>query len=272
MLMGRRPAGQVGVWVALAVSLVGAASAAAPVGPPTGLGDPAPAVGVEPARRSDRLESRPLGPARQETAQTDRRADTSPAGGSTARTVMALAVVIGAIFGARFVIRALTRGAGGLAAQIGPAGRAPSGVLTVLARYPVARGQTLVLLQMNGRVLLLSQSSHGFATLAEISDPREVADLIRRARDEEGSSLSARFSALLKRLEREPTDGAEHLIGRGPTTVSQALRMFPETRRDGRLSDARAGTKTGVAAGHQSGVEALAAIRRRLADLEGAGP
>lgn len=118
------------------------------------------------------------------------------------RTAGALTIVLGAIWATRWVLRKLAM-SGGLAGQLGAGGRAPSGVLEVLARYPVGRGQTLVLLRMDRRVLLLSQTSQGFSTLAEVSEAEEVASLLVRTRDEEGDSLSSRFSSVLRSMERD---------------------------------------------------------------------
>ncbi len=183
----------------------------------------------------------------------------SPLGDSSmSRTILSLAAVITLIFATRSVVRRLAARTGGMAAQLGPAGRAPSGVLTVLARYPVARGQSLVLLKMDQRVLLLSQSSEGFRTIAEATDPDEVASLIIRTRDEEGESLAAKFTSMLKRFERDPEFGDRSGIpSRTPTTVEAALRLFPETRPTTRRTPATAGA------------DRLAAIRARLASMDG---
>lgn len=129
---------------------------------------------------------------------------TRPRFGGIAQTVGALAVVIGLILILRFVFVKLSGTAGGIRAQLGAAGKAPSGVLFVLGRYPVSRGMSLVLLQLDQRVLLLSQTSAGFHTLAELSDPSEVASIIQKTRDESGESLSAKFSGMLKQFERDP--------------------------------------------------------------------
>ncbi|TVQ62795.1 MAG: hypothetical protein EA379_04820 [Phycisphaerales bacterium] len=121
------------------------------------------------------------------------------------RTAGALAVVIGLVLLLRTAMRRVALGSGSVAGQLGAGGRAPSGVLTVLARYPVARGQTLVLLRMDRRVLLLNQTAAGFATLAEVTDPEEVASLLIKTRDDEGDSMAQRFGVLLRRMERDPS-------------------------------------------------------------------
>jgi flagellar biogenesis protein FliO len=126
-------------------------------------------------------------------------------GGWGVRTALALAAVLGLIVLCKLAfVRVTRRGGGTLASQLGASGRAPSGLLSVLARYPIARGSTLVLLRLDRRVLLLSQTGQGFTTLAEIDDPEEVATLIMRAEDEEGASLTRRFRTLLTQSERDP--------------------------------------------------------------------
>ena len=82
-------------------------------------------------------------------------------------------------------------------------GRAPSGILEVLGRYPMAGGPTLMLLRVDRRVLLLSQarasrlSGATLSTLAEFEDVDQVASLLAQARDARDESISARFGSLL---------------------------------------------------------------------------
>ena len=121
------------------------------------------------------------------------------------RTGGALTLVLSLIFALRGAVQAAARRAGGgLTSALGPGGRAPSGVLSVLGRYPVGKGATLVLLQLDRRVLLLSQTSSGFSTLCELTDADEVASIVRKTADDEGASLSKRFSSMLRRFESDP--------------------------------------------------------------------
>ncbi len=89
------------------------------------------------------------------------------------KTAGALSLVLGLIFILQYWLR---KRSGGWATGA----RRPSGVLEVLARFPVGRQQTLVLLKMDRRVLLLHQSAGAMTTLAEVNDPHEVASLISR--------------------------------------------------------------------------------------------
>lgn len=120
------------------------------------------------------------------------------------RTAGALALVVGLMLLCKKFFLKLSMSGGGVASQLGAGGRAPSGVLEVLARYPVSRGHTLVLLKMDRRILLLGHSSSGFTTLSEINDADEVASLLLKTRDEEGETMTARFNALLRGMERDP--------------------------------------------------------------------
>lgn len=162
---------------------------------------------------SSNPEDRPLGGSRSEGRGGDGSVPTSGAGKSRSsiadnwllRTGGALALVVTLAVALRGLIRRAARSGGGLLAQLGPGGRAPSGVLEVLGRYPVARGQTLVLLRLDRRVLLTCQTSSGFTTLCQLTDPDDVASILIKTRDEDGESMAARFNALLRDMERDPS-------------------------------------------------------------------
>lgn len=170
------------------------------------------------------------------------------------RTLGALGAVLGLIVLARWVIRRVSQRTGGLLGQLGAGGRAPSGVLEVLGRFPVGRGQSLVLLRLDRRVLLLSQSSQGFTTLTEIDDPQDVASLVVKTADDESASLAARFRSILSGFERDPSLGVEVEEVGGPTT----LRLARRRRED--VVEVRS---------EAAGRDAAASIRRRLAQLRG---
>jgi flagellar biogenesis protein FliO len=169
-------------------------------------------------------ESKPLGSA------TERRPlgatpDTAVKSGESLvwwlRTALALAVVLTLIGALKIMYTRLARRGGTLAASLGAAGRAPSGVLEVLGRYPISRGHSLVLLRCDRRVLLLGQSAAGFRTLAEMSDTDDVASILTKTRDEEGTSMSQRFAQVIKDLERDPATIADERIT-GPTPIVRA--------------------------------------------------
>lgn len=129
-------------------------------------------------------------------------AETTGVGTLTAMAVP-LAVVVGVILVAAMIFKRAIKSGGSLAAAIGAGGRAPAGLLEVLGRYPIARGQTLVLLKVDQRVLLLSQTQAtrghcgGFATLSEITDPGDVASILAKVGESEASGPASRFNAML---------------------------------------------------------------------------
>lgn len=118
------------------------------------------------------------------------------------RVLGALAIVVGLLLLARTFLRR----AGGVL----PGGSRPSGVVEILARYPVARGQELILLKLARRIVLLHHSGSTMTALTEMTDPDEVAALL--ARMEAGSSErnAAKFRAALEEFQAEH----DRLLGR----------------------------------------------------------
>lgn len=118
------------------------------------------------------------------------------------RVLGALAIVVGLLLLARTFLRR----AGGVL----PGGARPSGVVEILARYPVARGQELILLKLARRIVLLHHSGSTMTALTEMTAPDEVAALL--ARMEAGSSErnAAKFRAALEEFQAEH----DRLLGR----------------------------------------------------------
>jgi len=208
------------------------------------VSDQRPASPPPPSPVSAALETRPLGRAAAPAVESVRPGATGP--GGWLRVTVALGAVIALIFALRFILKRAAMRTGGLAAQLGAAGRAPSGVLEVLGRFPVARGQTLVLLRLDRRILLISQTTTGMTTLAEVSDPEEIASLITRTRDDEGASAAARFNAILRNLERDPDTALAPALP-APLREPERVPLDPDDSED-----------------------PVAAIRRRLVGLKGA--
>lgn len=128
-------------------------------------------------------------------------------------SALPLGVVLVVIVGAACLFRKAVRSGGSLAASLGAAGRAPAGLLEVLGRYPVSRGQTLVLLRVDQRVLLLSQcqpvrgDAGRFSTLCEMSDPADVASILTKVSETEGTGPASRFNQLLAEADGEHRGG-----------------------------------------------------------------
>lgn len=133
------------------------------------------------------------------------------------RTGVALSGVLLLIVVLATIARALARKNGTLASALG-ASRAPSGIIEILGRYPLARGQTLLLLKLDRRILLVGQTHSrlrggqgSLATLADISDAEDVASILLRAQDDESARTAARFKSLLDRFDRDHNPGIEEV-------------------------------------------------------------
>jgi hypothetical protein len=206
-------------------------------------------------------ESRSLGaPPASAAADT---ADAAP-GVSGWRTSAALGGVIALAVVAAGIVRIVARRNGGLLSSISAGGKAPSGIMEVLGRYPVGRGSTLVLLKLDRRILLLSQSSTGrfgaggaFSTLTEITDPEEVGSILVKTRDDDGDSMAERFRTILGKQER----------GLDVEEQSSARRTVRNTGGDRvEIWDDRSGIPV-VDLTRQQGAGAAGALRKRLAQF-----
>ncbi len=150
-----------------------------------------------------------------------------PAG--VARTVLSLGFVVSLAVACAWMMKKLSRGRGGLLGSLGPGGPSPSGVLEIVGRYPVGRGQTLVLLRMDRRLLLLHQATGrrgaSMRTLCEITDPDEIASVLLKARREEDEAVQAGFREAMRRLEKDFSaleDGGGREPGPSPFRAAQA--------------------------------------------------
>lgn len=141
----------------------------------------------------------------------------APTGSHAAQTALALGLVLALILALAAGARKLARSRGTLGAALGAMGAspAPAGILEVLGRYPIARGTSIILLKVDRRVLVLSQTGSrlrgggaSLATLCEIADPEEVASIIVKANEAEGRSIGSRFREALRTFERAH-DGVE---------------------------------------------------------------
>ena len=108
--------------------------------------------------------------------------------GEVGKVIGALAIVIGVLLIVRACCKRFVRGD----RLVSTNGR-PSGVLEILARYPVARGQHLILLKLARRIVLLHHSGSTMTALSEITSPNEVAALLTRMEAGANDRTSAKF-------------------------------------------------------------------------------
>ncbi|MFG0330945.1 MAG: FliO/MopB family protein [Phycisphaerales bacterium] len=132
-----------------------------------------------------------------------------------------LCIVIGAIL----LLKILVQRFGGPLAG----GRGPSGVVEVLGRFPFGQRQSLILLKVDRRVLLLCQTSAGATTLTEFNEAAEVASLLSRVQDDEKASFNHRLEEIL-RDSRQPTEGRRRGKSNGEETATPST-VIDLTRR-----------------------------------------
>jgi flagellar biogenesis protein FliO len=108
------------------------------------------------------------------------------------KTLTALGVVIGLALLARLGY-----------ARLGGKVAAASPVVEVLSRTHVAPRSHVMLLRVGGRVLIVSESSAGMRTLANVDDAQEVADLLGAVSAARPTSISRGFNQLFKRFDED---------------------------------------------------------------------
>lgn len=117
-----------------------------------------------------------------------------PRGSDLMQVFGALAVVLSLLFATRSILRRISGAAGGAR---------PSGVVEILARYPVARGQQLILLKLARRILLVHQNGSAMTTLSEIVDENEVASLLARVEAGTAKKDAGTFKTIFSKFSRE---------------------------------------------------------------------
>ncbi len=199
--------------------------------------------------------------------------------GSWERTVLSLAAVLGLMLVVMRLIRRYA-GAQGLAGAMGAGGRAPSGVLEVLGRYPIARGQMLVLLRLDRRVLLCCHTrggklgmGGGMTVLTELTDPEEVATILVKTRDVASESIAQRFQAILSRSEHDADRALAHAVPARDQASPKSLPKGEAGRAAAYGLDVvdRPARQLRSAPTPSTGADAADAIRRRLAAMRAQG-
>ncbi len=104
---------------------------------------------------------------------------------STWRNLIPLLLVLGLIVLIATVIRRFT-----------PVRRmlTGAGVVDIVARTPVSAKQSLVLVKMGRRLVLVGVCPDRLSALAEVDDPDEVAGMLGQAASSEGGSIRAQFA------------------------------------------------------------------------------
>jgi flagellar biogenesis protein FliO len=129
---------------------------------------------------------------------------------SIGQVAAALLVVVGLILIGRALVRKFVPGA---AAGTG------KGVMEILARYPLAKNQSLVLVRIGSQLVVLNQTREASQSVMVISDQVEVANILGQIQGAKPRSIQEGFSNLLANarmdLESEPPNANEATIEMG---------------------------------------------------------
>ena len=143
-----------------------------------------------------------------------------------------LAVVLALLWVVRSLVRRSGGKHGGLSAT---GGRSPSGVASILARYPIARGQQVLLLGIGQRIIVVHQSAGTMQTLSEITDPDEVLALRIQINGTDRADADGGFAAkIAQSLETKPDGPPLEPVTGMPGLVSETIDLTRTPR--GRLA------------------------------------
>lgn len=85
--------------------------------------------------------------------------------------------------------------------------RLPDEIIEVLGRTSLAAKQSLHLIRVGGKLIVVSVTAAGTETLTEITDPGEVTRILAACQRHQSQSSTADFRKLFEQLSREPASG-----------------------------------------------------------------
>jgi len=93
-----------------------------------------------------------------------------------------------------------------------------SGVMEVVARTTLSSRQTLVLVKMGQRLILLGVTSDRISTLTEVTDPEEIAMLVGRIASQQSESMTQAFA---QSFDQEATAFMDQTDSQDPAVAAQ---------------------------------------------------
>jgi len=111
---------------------------------------------------------------------------------------------------------------------------AGSSAVRVLARTYLSPRQSVTLVKVGRRVLVVGQSADRLSGLGEISDGEEVSELLGLCRSEGDHSVSKNFQKIFREADREYDEGGEAVV-ESPDTTLRSSASLRSTRQLGRV-------------------------------------
>jgi len=119
-------------------------------------------------------------------------------------------------------------------------------VIRVLARQHLSSKQSLCLIKLGQKVVLLGVTPEHIASVLEVRDPDEAASLVAAVESSRGRSFTRAMAAFAASPDdEEPVESAAS--GRSPDANEQIKEMVRRVRELGAASQARTGSKLPVA-------------------------
>jgi flagellar biogenesis protein FliO len=139
----------------------------------------------------------------------------------------ALFIVVGLIFIARAMAKKWVPGVGASNGK---------NVIEILARYPLAKAQSLVMVRIGSQIVVLNQTKEASTSVLVISDQTEVAGILGQIQGGKPSSIQAGFTKLLANaqmdLERQDMSEPDAIEAR-----MQANHVMEEEQLDEQLDE-----------------------------------
>jgi flagellar biogenesis protein FliO len=135
-----------------------------------------------------------------------------PAPASAGRAIGSIVGSLAVVLGLFLVVVLVSR-------RFAPAGSAPlpKEVVELLGRAPLAGRQSMQLVRVGNKLLLVALSPGGATTLTEVEDPIEVEHLTALCRRGRADSATASFAQVFGNLATEPAAGPARSRSRGAT-------------------------------------------------------
>jgi flagellar biogenesis protein FliO len=148
----------------------------------------------------------------------------SSAYGGLPQVITALAVVIGLILIGKAMAKKFVPGAKGGSGK---------GVIEILARHPLAKNQSIVLVRIGSQIVALNQGRESSESVLVISDATEVAKIIGQIEGRSPDSISSGFNKLLAnaRMDLEETPQSEEPELRNNQDLDEQLEEMAAAKR-----------------------------------------
>ncbi|HVT82138.1 MAG TPA: hypothetical protein VHM90_15960 [Phycisphaerae bacterium] len=143
-------------------------------------------------------------------------------GGGIAQVATALAVVVGLILIGKAMAKKFIPGAKG-----GPA----KGVIEILARHPLAKNQSIVLVRIGSQIVALNQGRESSQSVLVINEPTEVAKIIGQIEGRNPDSISAGFNKLLANARMDLEESPEEPELRSTENLDEQLEEMAAAKR-----------------------------------------